>query len=79
MIFGNSEGKGIAYEAAHAARQDAFTRLGWNTAVSYIAPENVRSIKLAERMGAVLDPKAKAPKEDEPCLVYRHPKPEVLS
>lgn len=81
MIFGNSEGKGIAYEAALAARTDAYDRLGWTTAVSYIAPENTRSIKLAERMGAILDPNARIPKEDEdePCLVYRHPAPEALS
>lgn len=80
MIFGNSEGKGIAYEAALAARTDAYARLGWTTAVSYIAPENTRSIKLAERMGATLDPNARIPKEDEdePCLVYRHPAPEAL-
>ncbi len=75
MIFGNSEGKGVAYEAAFAARHDAYTRLGWDTVVSYIAPENIRSIKLAERLGAVHDPKAKKPKEDEPCLIYRHPAP----
>ena len=79
MIFGNAEGKGIAYEAATAARADAYTRLGWETAVSYIAPENLRSIRLAERLGAVLDPTAKTPAPDKPCLVYRHPAPAELA
>jgi RimJ/RimL family protein N-acetyltransferase len=79
MIYGNAEGKGIAQEAATAARADAYARLGWKTAVSYIAPENLRSIRLAERLGAVLDPSAKTPAPDKPCLVYRHPAPAELA
>jgi len=79
MVFGNAQGKGIAYEAALAVRADVFGRLNWATAVSYIAPENTRSINLAKRLGAVLDPNACIPKEDEdePCLVYRHHAPEA--
>ncbi|MFD2205828.1 hypothetical protein [Kiloniella antarctica] len=38
--------------------------------MSYIAPENHRSIKLAERLGAVLDTQGKA--ADHGDLVYRH-------
>ena len=79
MIFGNAEGKGIACEAATAARADAYVRLGWKTAVSYIAPENLRSIRLAERLGAVPDPTAKTPPSGKPCLVYRHPAPAELA
>ncbi len=79
MIYGNAEGKGIAREAATAARTDAYVRLGWKTAVSYIAPQNLRSIKLAERLGAVLDPTAKTPPSDKPCLVYRHPAPAEMA
>lgn len=71
-----AEGKGFAFEAAKAARDHAFHDLGWETAVSYIHPDNKRSIALAERLGALRDPDAKTPGED-PCLVYRHPKPEV--
>lgn len=69
-----AEGKGLAAEAAAAARDHAFRALGWTTAVSYIAPENDRSIRLAERLGARLDPAAAHP-GDTPCLVYRHPFP----
>lgn len=72
----DAEGQGYAYEAACAARLYAFETLGWDTAVSYIDPENTRSIALAERLGATRDPNAKNP-FDEPCLVYRHPTPEV--
>lgn len=72
-----AEGKGLAFEAAEAARAHAFGALGWTTAVSYIDPGNVRSIALAERLGALRDDAAAWPRPDEPCLVYRHPAPEV--
>ena len=65
------EGKGYAFEAASLARTFAFEALGWSGCVSYIDPENRRSIRLAERLGAVLDEKAATPNGD-PCLVYRH-------
>ncbi|MFQ6547270.1 GNAT family N-acetyltransferase [Aestuariibius sp. 2305UL40-4] len=71
-----SEGKGIAYEAALAARRWAYGDLGWPTAVSYIDPSNARSIALAERLGARLDTAAERP--DDECVVYRHPGPEGL-
>ncbi|HHB80156.1 MAG TPA: N-acetyltransferase, partial [Aliiroseovarius sp.] len=71
-----AEGKGYAFEAASAARDHAFTTLGWDTAVSYIDPENARSIALAERLGATLDPSATQPAEFD-CLVYRHPAPDA--
>ena len=70
-----AEGTGIAAEAARAALDHAFGPLGWDTAVSYIAPGNDRSVALAERLGARLDPGATGPKDD--TLVYRHPRPEA--
>jgi RimJ/RimL family protein N-acetyltransferase len=74
----DAEGKGYAFEAAAAARRHAYGVLGWTTAVSYIAPANVRSIALAERLGATLDRDATAP-NDASDLVYRHPGPEVAA
>lgn len=71
------EGKGYAFEAATAARAHAYDTLGWRTLVSYIDAPNERSIALAERLGARLDPDAPHP-DDDPCLVYRHPAPENL-
>ena len=68
-----AEGRGYAFEAAQAARTHAFGALGWTTAVSYIDRANARSIALAERLGAVLDPDAA--KKDAEDLVYRHPAP----
>jgi RimJ/RimL family protein N-acetyltransferase len=69
-----AEGTGLATEAARAAIDDAYARLNWPTVVSYIAEDNIRSIRLAEKLGAVLDPAAKAPAADKVVLVYRHPK-----
>ncbi|MFU8822946.1 GNAT family N-acetyltransferase [Yoonia sp.] len=73
MILSDAvEGTGIATEAAKAAVDHAFNVLGWDTVVSYIAPGNTRSIRLAEKLGAVLDTGATGPAAD--TLVYRHPK-----
>lgn len=76
LIWADHEGKGYAFEAAQAARAHAFGTLGWTTAVSYIDHGNSRSIALAERLGAVLDPNAATP-GGKPCHVYRHPAPEA--
>ncbi|WP_096784489.1 GNAT family N-acetyltransferase [Rhodobacter sp. CZR27] len=70
------EGQGFAREAAEAARRHAFQNLGWKTAVSYIHPDNARSIALAERLGAVRDAGAAFP-GDGPTLVFRHTGPEA--
>jgi RimJ/RimL family protein N-acetyltransferase len=78
VLFEGAEGKGIAFEAAAACRRFVYDRLGWSTAISYIAPENTRSVALAERLGCTLAPDVSHP-FDEPCLVYRHPGPEALA
>ena len=46
------EGKGLATEAAAAVRDHAFDGLGLPGLVSYIAPENAASARVAERLGA---------------------------
>ncbi len=77
----NVEGKGIAFEAACAARHHAFSTLRWDTAVSYIDPANTRSIALANRMGCKRDRSAKVPDllGWDMAMVYRHPTPEALA
>lgn len=77
VIWEDAEGKGVAQEAARAARDFAYGTLGWTTAVSYIDRPNHRSIALAERLGCVRDRGAATPEGDD-CLVYRHPGPEDL-
>jgi RimJ/RimL family protein N-acetyltransferase len=48
------EGRGYATEAARALRDHAVGPMGLKDLVSYIDPENARSIRVAERLGAVL-------------------------
>lgn len=64
------EGKGLALEAALAAR-DHLRGLGWTTVASFIDPENARSIALAQRLGAVLE--RIDPGQIKPFGVWRHP------
>lgn len=74
MIYPGHEGKGLAFEAAEAARNWAFGPGGMDTLVSYIAPDNARSRALATRLGAVEDTNASRPDGEtaDDCAVYRH-------
>ena len=69
------EGRGYAAEAALAARAYVYGTLGWPTAVSYVDPDNVRSIALARRIGCTEDPEARPLYPWD--LVFRHPAPEA--
>ena len=72
LVLPAAEGKGIAFEAAAAARDWARNTLKPASLVSYIHRDNARSIKLAERLGASHDADAPAcPYADH--LTYRHP------
>ena len=73
-VWPDYEGRGFACEAARAARDWAYQTRGLTELVSYIDPENARSIALAERLGAAHDPKATGPDPED--LVYRHPSAE---
>ncbi|ARO13461.1 acetyltransferase, GNAT family protein [Ketogulonicigenium robustum] len=78
MIYpASAEGKGYAFEAARAAIAHAYGVLHWDTVVSYVAPDNIRSAKLAEKLGAVIDDKAAPPASCKGYLVFRHPRPQT--
>ncbi len=68
LFRASAEGHGYAAEAAAVARDHAFGTLGLSTLVSYIAPGNARSVRVAERLGAVRDDGMV-----DGCFVYRHP------
>ena len=68
-----AEGRGYATEAAIAARDFAYEALGWSTLVSFIDPQNTRSIAVAERLGARLDGQIEDPDKGDITLIYRHP------
>lgn len=78
VVFDGYEGKGIAFEAATRARRWAYEDLGFTTLTSNIVPGNTRSIRLAERMGAVYERTYHNPNMGED-LLYRHPGPEALA
>lgn len=63
-------GKGFAVEAARACRRAAFETLGAARLISVIYPDNARSIRVAEKLGAVPDGRVLLFGKD--CLVYRH-------
>ncbi len=67
LFLAEAEGRGYASEAAGSARDFARDALGWDTIVSYVAPENARSIRLAERLGA-----RREPGSIDGTLVFRH-------
>jgi RimJ/RimL family protein N-acetyltransferase len=48
-------GNGYATEAALACRDHAFSELGRDRVISLIAPENVASIRVAEKIGETLE------------------------
>ena len=70
FLYPDSEGQGFAYEAAMALRRWGQDVRLLETLVSYVDPDNPRSARLAERLGAKLDQTAKRP--DPSDLVYRH-------
>ncbi|MEL6167508.1 MAG: GNAT family N-acetyltransferase [Pseudomonadota bacterium] len=70
------QGRGLATEAAMAARDQALGPDALDRLVSYIHPENSASIALATRIGGHLDPIAEAAMcEDDDCVVVRHAGP----
>jgi RimJ/RimL family protein N-acetyltransferase len=68
-----ARGKGIAAEAAKAAKSYAFGEGQVPSLVSYVDFENDPSRRLAERLGAFRDSDAEAAlPTDDKCCVYRH-------
>lgn len=74
-VFPDFEGKGIAYEAALAARDHAARHFGVVAPMSQIDPKNARSRRLAERLGAHFERDGEM--HGQPIHIYRHPNPEA--
>lgn len=77
IVFDGFEGKSIAFEAATAVRAHAYGVMGFNTMTSNILPGNVRSVALAERLGAVHERTYQNINMGTEQL-FRHPSPEAL-
>lgn len=71
LLYDGFEGQGYATEAAMAARDYGFAKLGWQSFVSYIDPANLPSQAVALRLGATRDTKAATP-NNQPTWVYRY-------
>lgn len=77
-VMGNAEGKGIAREAAVAARAFMYDHRGWTTVISLISHDNDRSIALAKRVGCIQEPDYEHPTYG-PMTVWRHPSATALA
>jgi len=69
---GAHEGKGYVTEAMAALRDWAVRDLKVASLVSYIDPGNHASRRVAERLGAVIDPGAALPDSGHDAVVYRY-------
>lgn len=77
-LFAAGEGRGLAGEAATAARDHAYRVLGWTTIVSFVDPANRRSARLAERLGCRSDGVFRHDTLGE-MAIQRHPGPEAAT
>ncbi|MGR3462873.1 MAG: GNAT family N-acetyltransferase, partial [Roseovarius sp.] len=55
IIWPDRAGRGFALEATQRVRRYFYESGGWDTAVSYLDPKDLQSIRLAERLGAERD------------------------
>ena len=74
VLTGPAEGRGLALEAALAARRHAYGTLNWPTAISMIDPGKIRAVRLAERMGCRHDGNVTQVRLG-PMQVWHHPAP----
>ena len=65
-------GHGYATEAARAVREWAYAERGLDRIVSFVAPENVRSIRVAVKLGATPEQLVQTP--HGPAIVWVHPR-----
>jgi len=75
LFLPGARGRGLAAEAAAAAKSHALGSLGVTGLVSYIDPTNAPSRRLAERLGARLDGTIADPRSGAEAEVWRHAPP----
>ena len=71
VVYDGFEGKGYAFEASKYLVEYAKNTMGWPPLISVIAPDNIRSIALAERLGAHFEKEWVSP-SGKPAVIYRH-------
>lgn len=76
-LFTGAEGRGIAFEAAQAARAHAYSAFGFASIVSMIDAANTRSIALAQRLGCTKE--GAYDTRHGRLDMWRHPSAEALA
>jgi RimJ/RimL family protein N-acetyltransferase len=76
-LMRSKRGRGYATEAALRARMYAYESLGWETAISLIAADNVPSARVAQRLGATFERVVQH--DGMEFGVYRHPSAQSLA
>ncbi|MDJ1006722.1 MAG: GNAT family N-acetyltransferase [Paracoccaceae bacterium] len=76
-LYDGATGKGYATEAGRAARDYAYSTLGWTTLISLIAEGNTGSEGVARRLGAAPEKPFVHERFGE-AMIWRHPGPEAL-
>ena len=74
-VYDGYEGRGLAWQACRAARAHAARPWGMTGLMSYIDPANLRSVRLAERLGCRFEREVEM--LGKPCQLWRHPNPEA--
>ena len=75
-LYDGYEGRGLAFEAAAAARRHSYEMFGLGPLISVIEPQNQRSIALARRLGAQVERDWTLP-SGTAAQIWRHPDPEA--
>lgn len=70
-IYNGFEGKSIAYNASLLARDYSAKHFGLDRVMSYIDPQNQRSMRLATRLGAAFEKDVEV--RGTPAQMWRHP------
>lgn len=70
-VFDGFEGRSIAYGASLIAREYSARHFGLDRVMSYIDPENYRSMRLATRLGAVFEQNVEV--RGSLAQMWRHP------
>lgn len=69
-MFDGFEGRSYAFEAACAVREWAGNTLGLEPLISLISPQNLRSLRLASRLGAMEERRDVI--DGEKVIIFRH-------
>jgi ribosomal-protein-alanine N-acetyltransferase len=72
-VYADYRRQGFASEAARAALEFAYSTLGWPTAISVIADDNVASFGVAKKLGA--SPEKSITIKGIGCTLFRHLSP----